>query len=66
MAVQERVAPAGPVEIPAVLTVGDLSELIATSPVETIKLLMRRGLMLTVNDPVDFGNAAAIAAELGV
>ncbi len=66
VAVQERVAPAGPVEIPAVLTVGDLSELIATSPVETIKLLMRRGLMLTVNDPVDFGNAAAIAAELGV
>ena len=39
---------------------------IGTGPVETIKLLMRRGLMMTVNDPVDFANAAAVAGSIGV
>ena len=65
-AVEERQIPTEPIEIPAVLTVGELAEKIGTDPVETIKLLMRRGLMMTVNDPVDFANAAAVAGSIGV
>ena len=64
--VEERQIPTEPIEIPAVLTVGELAEKIGTDPVETIKLLMRRGLMMTVNDPVDFANAAAVAGSIGV
>ncbi|MCX8250709.1 MAG: translation initiation factor IF-2 [Dehalococcoidia bacterium] len=64
--VEERQVPTEPIEIPAVLTVGELAEKIGTDPVETIKLLMRRGLMMTVNDPVDFANAAAVAGSIGV
>jgi translation initiation factor IF-2 len=65
-AVEERQIPTEPIEIPAVLTVAELAEKIGTDPVETIKLLMRRGLMMTVNDPVDFANAAAVAGSIGV
>ncbi len=65
-AVVERQIPTEPIEIPAVLTVGELAEKIGAGPVETIKLLMRRGLMMTVNDPVDFANAAAVAGSIGV
>jgi translation initiation factor IF-2 len=65
-AVEERQIPTEPIEIPAVLTVGELADKIGTDPVETIKLLMRRGLMMTVNDPVDFANAAAVAGSIGV
>ncbi|HIK98665.1 MAG TPA: translation initiation factor IF-2, partial [Dehalococcoidia bacterium] len=64
--VEERQIPTEPIEIPAVLTVGELAEKIGTDPVEAIKLLMRRGLMMTVNDPVDFANAAAVAGSIGV
>jgi translation initiation factor IF-2 len=64
--VEELQIPTEPIEIPAVLTVGELAEKIGTGPVETIKLLMRRGLMMTVNDPVDFANAAAVAGSIGV
>jgi hypothetical protein len=49
-AVEESQIPTEPIEIPAVLTVAELAEKIGTDPVETIKLLMRRGLMMTVND----------------
>ncbi|MDA1257240.1 MAG: translation initiation factor IF-2 [Chloroflexi bacterium] len=66
VAVEERQVPSGPIEIPAVLTVGELAEKIGANAVETIKLLMRRGLMMTVNDPVDFANAAAVADSIGV
>ncbi len=65
-AVEELQIPTEPIEIPAVLTVGELAVKIGTGPVETIKLLMRRGLMMTVNDPVDFANAAAVAGSIGV
>ena len=65
-AVEESQIPTEPIEIPAVLTVAELAEKIGADPVETIKLLMRRGLMMTVNDPVDFANAAAVAGSIGV
>lgn len=57
---------AGPVEIPATLTVGQLSEILRISPVETIKALMRIGMMATVNQLVDFQTAAQVAAQFSV
>jgi translation initiation factor IF-2 len=48
------------------VTVGQLSEILHVSPVETIKALMRVGVMATVNQPVDFQTAAQVASQLGV
>jgi len=39
--------------------------LIGISPIETIKRLMRRGVMASLNQAVDYETAAALATELG-
>ena len=41
--------------------VGELAEIISQSPVDTIKALMRHGLMVPVNEVVDFETAAVAA-----
>ena len=53
------------IEIPAVVTVGELSDLMDVDAVETIKQLMRAGFMLSMNDEVDFEHAAMVAQSLG-
>ncbi len=60
VAVEE--APAGPVELPATLTVGELAEILKKSNVDTIKALMRNGVMATVNESIEFDIAARVAA----
>ena len=52
-------------EIPAAVTVGELSGVLGVDPIETIKQLMRAGLMLTVNEVVEFETAAMIAQSFG-
>ena len=61
-------APAAPrvLEIPAALTVGELSSLIDADPIEVIKQMMRTGLMLTINDVVEFETAATVAQAFGL
>lgn len=59
-------APASPVELPATMTVGELSEIISKSHVETIKGLMRAGVMATVNEVVEFDIAARVAASFNI
>ena len=54
------------IEIPAGVTVADLSELMDVDPVETIKQLMRSGLMLSMNDEVEFETAAMVAQSFGL
>ena len=54
------------VEIPAGVTVADLSRLMDVDPVETIKQLMRSGFMLSMNDEVEFETAAMIAQSFGL
>ena len=58
----------GPVELPSIMTVGELSSIISQSNVDTIKSLMRLGIMATVNETVEFDVAAKVAAsfEIGV
>lgn len=60
VAVEE--APSGPVELPATMTVGELSEILHKTNVDTIKALMRGGVMATVNEVIEFDIAARVAA----
>jgi len=53
------------VQIPRVLTVKELADLVRTSPVEIIKELMKNGVMATINQSIDYETAAVIAHDLG-
>ena len=66
--VLEDKVPRSPVELPAQTTVGELADILETSNVDTIKALMRLGVMATVNETVEFEIAAKVAAsfEIGV
>ena len=57
-----------PVSLPAEILVGELAETLEMSNVDTIKALMRLGVMATVNETVEFDVAAKVAAsfEIGV
>lgn len=57
---------AGPVVLGSVVTVGELAEAIGVSAVEVIKSLIRRGIMASINQQIDYETAAAVAAEFGV
>ena len=65
--VEEKV-PRSPVQLPPETTVGELAEILEMSNVDTIKALMRLGVMATVNETIEFGIAAKVAAsfEIGV
>ena len=53
------------VEIPDFVTVRQLSELMAVSPIDVIKELMSAGVMANINQQVDFETAAIVAEEMG-
>ena len=63
---REVVKFAGPVDLPAEISVAELSEVIRRSPIEIIKELMRLNMMVAMNDSVDFEVAATVAVRLGV
>src|SRR5579875_1378362 len=54
------------VELPAVLTVKELADAIALTPIDVIKVLIKNGMMATINQEIDFDTAAIVAEELGV
>jgi len=53
------------IEIPRVLTVKELGELMDVSPVEVIKELMKNGVMASINQVIDFDTAAIVATDMG-
>lgn len=53
------------VQIPSVLTVKDFSELLKIPVTEAISLLMKNGVMASMNQRIDFDTAAVIATDLG-
>lgn len=55
-----------PIIIPRRLTVKQLADLLGISAIDTIKSLMRRGVMVNINQVVDYEIAASVAAELGI
>jgi translation initiation factor IF-2 len=52
-------------EIPRVISVKDLGDLMAVSPVEVIKELMKNGVMASINQVIDFDTAAIVATDMG-
>jgi translation initiation factor IF-2 len=53
------------IEIPTSLTVRDLAERIAASPIDVIKQLMANGVMANINQQIDYDTAAIVIAEFG-
>jgi translation initiation factor IF-2 len=53
------------VTIPAYLTVRQLAQLMAVSPIDVIKELMNNGIMANINQQIDYDTAAVVAAEMG-
>tara|TARA_B100000029_G_scaffold515583_1_gene623379 strand:+ start:284 stop:2032 length:1749 start_codon:yes stop_codon:yes gene_type:complete len=54
------------VNLPPVITVGELSQIIDIVPSEIIKELMRRGVMANINETINFEMAAIISTTFGV
>ena len=52
------------ITIPRALTVKQFADLLGISVIETIKHLMRAGIMANVNQVIDYDSAAAVAAGL--
>ena len=53
------------VELPSSVTVRQLADLLKVEPARVIKQLMRKGIMASVNETVDFDTARVTAADLG-
>lgn len=51
--------------LPNNITVRDLAQIMETSPIQVIKVLMANGVMANINQQVDFDTAAIVASELG-
>jgi len=56
----------GPVVLDSIMTVGAFAEAIGVSVVDVIKALMRRGVLASINQQIDYETAAAVAAEFGI
>ena len=54
------------IEIDAMITVGDLAEQLSVPVTMLIGELFKNGMMVTVNEKVDFDTAQIIVAELGL
>lgn len=65
VAAQVHKVPEGPVEIPHALTVTELADLLGSSGVEIIKVLMRNGTMAALNAVLDYDTAATVALDMG-
>ncbi len=53
------------VELPSSLTVKQLANALRVEPVKVIKQLMRKGIMASINQTMDFDTASTIATDFG-
>lgn len=53
------------VEVPELITVGDLAHLMSVKSVDVIKTLMGMGIMATINQPLEQETAILVVTELG-
>lgn len=53
------------IELPSSLTVKQLAELLDETPVQVIKQFMRKGMMASLNQVVDYDWAATVAVDFG-
>jgi len=61
----ENVKDTKTIELPVSTTVRDLAEMIDSSPIDIIKVLMSNGVMANINQLIDFDTAAVVASEMG-
>jgi translation initiation factor IF-2 len=54
------------VEIPEIVTIRSLAELMEISPIDVIKQLMNLGIMANINQQIDFETAVIVGSEMGV
>lgn len=53
------------IEVPSVITVRDLADLMKTSPIDVIRVLMNNGIMANINQQIDFDTVSIIGEEMG-
>ncbi|MER3396927.1 MAG: translation initiation factor IF-2 [Chloroflexota bacterium] len=63
---ESHVAETRTVEIPPVITVAELADLIGASPIEVIKELMKQGVFATINQAIDYEVAARVGPRFGL
>jgi hypothetical protein len=63
--VRTPVAERSPIELPPRITVRELAELLDVSPIRVLTELIRSGVMVNVNQQIDYDTAAVVAADLG-
>lgn len=51
--------------VPDYLTVRELAELIESSPIDVMKMLISNGIMASINQQIDFDTAAIVVEEMG-
>src|ERR671937_2705554 len=60
-----RAAEAGPIELPSVVSVGDLAGILGVPVTQVIKTLFTNGTVATINKALDYDTAAVVATDLG-
>jgi translation initiation factor IF-2 len=58
-------AEAGSVELPPVISVGELANVLGVPVTNVIKALVTNGIMATINQALDYDTAAVVAGDLG-
>jgi translation initiation factor IF-2 len=53
------------IELPEYLTVRELAALISVSPIEIMKQLINNGVMVTINQQIEYDTAAIVLEEMG-
>ena len=53
------------IEVPEIITIRDIAELMEISPIDIIKQLMNLGIMANINQQIDFETAAIVGSEMG-
>src|SRR5437588_5680545 len=60
-----RAAEAGPIDLPSVISVGDLAGILGVPVTQIIKTLFTNGTVATINKALDYDTAAVVATDLG-
>lgn len=55
----------GIIEVPDLITVRDLADLMGISPIDVIKTLMEDGIIASINQAIDYETAAIVAEDMG-
>src|ERR1044071_5356339 len=54
-----------PLELPAIVSIGELAGLLSLTPAQVIKALIGNGIFATQNQEIDYDTAAVVAHDLG-